>query len=52
MLIECVVAATKSAEPVLPPGPQHTHDTPEEQLATDGAPGTTVQAGGGGHTAL
>jgi hypothetical protein len=51
-LMEYVIAATKSAEPVPPPEPQHAHDTPEEQLAAEGTPGNTVQANGGGHAAL
>ncbi|KAG8738834.1 hypothetical protein FRC10_006445 [Ceratobasidium sp. 414] len=44
---------TPAKTEVLPdPGPHHDHATPEEQLAAEGAPGTTVLAGGGGHAAI
>ncbi|CAE6475332.1 unnamed protein product [Rhizoctonia solani] len=32
--------------------PQHSHNTPEEQLAAEGGPGETILAGGGGRPAI
>ncbi|CAE6450314.1 unnamed protein product [Rhizoctonia solani] len=51
-------AATQKApthpatEPVATGVPQHSHNTPEEQLAAEGGPGDTILAGGGGRSAI
>ena len=41
-------AATTDAPTTVP---QHTHDTPEEQLAAEGGPNEVAVAGGGGRPA-